>query len=144
MESFDTGHKPIVYRIDAHDEIVFANDAFRSFVQANGAPGVAETTIGTSLWSAVAGDETSLLWRELIARVLAESRASGSGSRRSKRSVTRCVRRAPQRFARLPGCRPRSVYSDLQATTVISTSMSLTRCAPTVVRTGRGSGKCAA
>jgi hypothetical protein len=45
---------------------------FRSFAQANGAPGLAEAATGISLWSAVAGDETSLLWRELIARVRAD------------------------------------------------------------------------
>jgi hypothetical protein len=68
MESFDTGHDPIVYRIDADDNVVSVNTTFRRFAEANGSPGLAEATIGSSLWSAVAGDETSLLWRELVAR----------------------------------------------------------------------------
>lgn len=89
-DPFDAGLAPIVYRIDERDEIVFVNDAWRSFAHANDAPAVAEV-IGQSLWTSITGAETATLWREVLARVRAGAgfslpyRCDAPGRRRTLR-----------------------------------------------------------
>jgi hypothetical protein len=57
----------IGYRIDQEDRVVWTSDSWSSFANANGWPD--SDVLGTSLWDAVAGAETSLIWHELVARV---------------------------------------------------------------------------
>jgi hypothetical protein len=58
----------IIYRIDRSDAIVFVNEGWRTFADANGAPDLAREVTGRPLWDSVAGIETTMLWREIVAR----------------------------------------------------------------------------
>ena len=85
--------RPSVYRLDAHDVITRVNTAWRTFASENGAPTLAKTAVGTSLWAHVGGTET----RRLYAAVHATVRAAG-------RSVTlpyRCDAPAERRWMQL-------------------------------------------
>jgi hypothetical protein len=64
---------PTVYRLDPHDVITRVNSAWRAFAVENGAPALASSVVGTSLWAHVGGTET----RRLYSAVLATVRAAG-------------------------------------------------------------------
>lgn len=59
----------VTYRIDAHDAIVSVGDDWAAFARSNGAPQLADGTVGCSLWHFVSGEMTRLVYRELLARV---------------------------------------------------------------------------
>ncbi len=63
-----TTETAIIYRIDRDDLIVSVNDGWRTFADANGAPGLAEKVDGRPMWDFVAGMEATLLWQEIVAR----------------------------------------------------------------------------
>lgn len=65
---------PSVYRLDQHDVITRVNTAWRTFAAANGAPGLASSAVGTSLWSHVGGTETRRLFEAVHATVRATGR----------------------------------------------------------------------
>jgi hypothetical protein len=58
----------MIHRIDADDIIVFANEAWRAFADANGAPQLAGLATNRSLWDYVLGMETQTLWRMIVTR----------------------------------------------------------------------------
>lgn len=66
---------PSVYRLDQHDVITRVNTAWRTFAAANGAPALASSAVGTSLWAHVSGTETRRLYESLHATVRATGRA---------------------------------------------------------------------
>ena len=66
---------PSVYRVDQHDVITRVNTAWRTFAAANGAPTLASSAVGTSLWAHVSGTETRRLYGALYATVRATGRA---------------------------------------------------------------------
>ena len=57
----------ISYRIDRSDTIVWVNETWNTFAQSNGW-NEADSVLGRPVWEFVAGRETQLIWRELLAR----------------------------------------------------------------------------
>jgi hypothetical protein len=64
----------VVHRIDADDTIVLVDEAWRRFARANGAPSLAGSAEGRSLWDFVAGFEVRELHRILLQRVRSDGR----------------------------------------------------------------------
>lgn len=57
----------IGYRIDAHDVIDEVSDSFAEFARQNGAAGLEEKVLGSSLWDHVLGAEVQAVYRDLLA-----------------------------------------------------------------------------
>lgn len=82
-----------VHRIDANDDIVAVDDAWRQFAAENGAPQLAERAVGVSLWRFVLGDEVRRLYEHLL---------DGVRERAGRASVPyRCDSPSVRRFMRL-------------------------------------------
>ncbi len=64
-----TDPAPVIYRIDRHDTIVFVNEGWHAFAEANGAPRLSRGAVGHSLWDSVTGMELTFIWREIVERV---------------------------------------------------------------------------
>jgi len=62
----ETETETIAYRVDRADRIVWISESWSRFAAANGWSDA--DVVGSSLWDAVAGRETSLIWHELLAR----------------------------------------------------------------------------
>jgi len=57
----------IGYRIDVHDVIDEVSESFAVFARQNGAAGLEENVLGTSLWGHVLGSEVQAVYRDLLA-----------------------------------------------------------------------------
>lgn len=66
---------PSVYRLDQRDVITRVNTAWRTFASANGAPTLASSAVGTSLWAHVSGTKTRQLYEAVHATVRATGRS---------------------------------------------------------------------
>lgn len=66
---------PSVYRVDQRDVITRVNTAWRTFASANGAPTLASSAVGTSLWAHVSGTKTRRLYEAVHATVRATGRS---------------------------------------------------------------------
>jgi hypothetical protein len=89
----DPAQAPVVYRLDADDVITRVNAAWGAWAEANGAGGLADGVVGTSLWSHVTGEGPRRLYADVHAAV-----------RRTGRAVTlryRCDAPATRRWMRL-------------------------------------------
>jgi hypothetical protein len=64
----------VVYRVSASDQFQLVNDAWRRFARENGAPDLADSVIGRSLWDYIAGDEVRHVYASLLNRVRREQR----------------------------------------------------------------------
>ncbi len=60
-----------VYWLDADDRVEWVNDRWRAFADENDAPDLPGRVVGTSLWPYLAGNEITLIYRTLLARVRA-------------------------------------------------------------------------
>jgi hypothetical protein len=58
----------VVYRIDSHDRLVYADGAFHRFADAVGVPELPAEWIGQSLWTCFADDELLAVFMALVAR----------------------------------------------------------------------------
>jgi hypothetical protein len=61
----------VVYRIDAADNLVYADGAFHRFADAAGMPNLAEQWYGRSLWQCIGDDELRAVFMALVARARA-------------------------------------------------------------------------
>ena len=57
----------IAYRVDRSDTIVWLSDSWQTFALANDWQ-TPDDVLGTSIWESITGRETTLIWRELLAR----------------------------------------------------------------------------
>src|SRR5262245_21452962 len=61
---------PVVYRIDAHDQLVHVNDAWTAFALDNGAAALdAPHVLGRPLWTFITDPTTAYIYRHFVARV---------------------------------------------------------------------------
>ncbi len=67
---------PVAYRLDARDRIVWVNDAFGRFADANGAEGLGVRAVGRSLYDFVAGEDVKGLLRAFLSHVRKHRRPS--------------------------------------------------------------------
>jgi hypothetical protein len=61
----------VIYRIDAADNLVYADGAFHRFADAAGIPDLADRWYGRSLWDRIGDDELRAVFMALVARARA-------------------------------------------------------------------------
>ena len=61
----------VIYRIDSHDQLVYADGAFHRFADASGVPNLPAQWLGQSLWKCIADDEMRAVLVALVARARA-------------------------------------------------------------------------
>ena len=62
----------VEYRVDATDTVIEVDGSWVDFAEQNGAPELAATPTGRTLWDVMDGDEIRDLWRFLVERVRVE------------------------------------------------------------------------
>ncbi len=66
--------KPFIYKINAHDRIIYVNPTWAKFAEANQAAHLSRTVLGSSVWSHLYGSETTQIYQFLLRRARHKNR----------------------------------------------------------------------